>query len=257
MKHLSVLLIILCASFDILAQNQWVGQYEGFLNGDKVILTLQSSGNNVLTGSMKDSGNNYTVSGVYADKNFFGKATESNLGIEFQMESILKGKELNTTLAIDVFGVIQKLTVLFVKKTEVPTKETPKIKEKNPVSNKSRDPRVIGSWTKESNYSSGYGQNDSYGAMNFTETMTFLSDGAMLNGGSNVVISGNSYSGESSSQAANIIEGLYWYTDGNKIYLHVTENNQTQTIALGTYYIENKHMLITGANGIKILLSKK
>jgi len=257
MFRLVILLLTLCISYEIFAQNQWTGQYEGLLNGDKVILTLQLSGKNQLSGSMKDSGNNYNVSGTYSDKNFTGKATEVNLGIEFLMESMLNGSELNTTLAIDVFGVIQKIQVLFFKKTEGSIQVLPKIKGKNPVANKSKDSGVIGSWVKESNYSSGYSQNNSYGAMNFTETMTFLSDGTMLNGGSNVVVSGNNYTGESSSQVANIIEGLFWYTDGNKIYLHITENNQSQTVELGTYFIENKHMLITGTNGIKMLLSKK
>ncbi len=257
MSRLTIVLLTLSFACDILAQNQWVGQYDGFLNGDKIILTLQSSSKNQLSGTMKDSGNNYTVNGTCSGNSFIGKASELNLGIEFQIESLLNGNELNTTLSIDVLGVIQKMQVLFVKKIEGSTPITPKLNGKNPVANKSRDPGVVGSWVKESNYSSGYSQNESYGAMSFNETMTFLSNGSMSNDGSNVIVGGNGYTGKSSLEKASIIEGLFWYTSSNKIYLHITENNKSQTVELGTYYIENRHMLITGSNGIKILLSKK
>ncbi len=116
MKHLSVLLFLFAYVNSAFTQNKWSGQYEGLLNGEKVTLTLQTAGTNQLTGNMKDSENNYNVSGSFVGNKFNGKATEINLGIVFEVESVMNGSNLSTSLAIDVLGTVQRLNVDFVKK---------------------------------------------------------------------------------------------------------------------------------------------
>lgn len=255
MKHLSVLLFLFAYVNSAFTQNKWSGHYEGLLNGEKVTLTLQTAGTNQLTGNMKDSENNYSVRGSFVGNKFNGKATEINLGIVFEVESVMNGSNLSTSLAIDVLGTVQRLNVDFVKKESI-NSTLSNNNLKNPVSNKSRDSRIIGAWSKETNYSSGYGSNGSYGSMNMVEKMEFLSDGRISNGGNNTTVGGSNYFGQSSEQGGNLIEGIYWYTEGNKIFLYLNDKNQAQTVELGSYYLENRHLLITGINGEKLLLSK-
>jgi hypothetical protein len=255
MKLSFLFFVMLTGLVSLAAQVKWAGSYEGMLDRDLVKLTLVTSGKNIVTGTMTDSANKYDVEGTYVGNTFTGTATEKNLGLTFGMVSILNGNNMPTTLSMDVFGTIEKMEISFTRSTT--GKIASQVSAKNPVTDKKRDPRVVGLWVKESNYSSGYGFNDSYGAMNVTEKMAFLADGTMAEGGSQANISGSNYSGSSSSDQNKIIEGLHWYTDNQKIYLVVTQNGQTQTVEMGKYYIENNNMLITGTTGEKLLLSKR
>ena len=114
---------------------------------------------------------------------------------------------------------------------------------------------MIGTWTKEELYQSGYG--DAYMGAGTSQSMTFLQGGRMAEAGSSSYISGSDYNGQSSDDGGGVIPGVIWYTIGNQLYMQGTENGRTQTVHLGKYYIENNNMLITGTNGEKILLTKK
>lgn len=253
MQTSSFAILFVLAIVNLSGQNTLTGVYEGKFNGDNITLTLELTGKKDVSGKMKDSANSYDLTGIYQENTLKGVITEKKLGLTFEIDAELKDNELLATLSLDVFGTIEKMEIQLFR---VGYKKRDN-QIKNPVSGKSRDNQVSGVWVKESNYSSGYGSNGSYGSMSSSESMVFLSDGRMSDGGSQTVIGGNNYTGESTRQAGNIIPGLFWYTENNKIFLFITENNQTQTVELGKYYIENNHMLITAGNGEKLLLTKK
>ena len=259
MKLLLVLFFMMTGLVILYAQNNWAGTYEGMLDRDLVKLTLTVSGKNTIKGTMTDSANKYDVEGSFTDNTLTGTVHEKSLGLLFDMVSILKGNQLQTTLSMDLLGTTEKMEISFHRSGMInKSPETPQGNVKNPVSDKKRDPQVIGLWVKESNYNSGYGLNDTYAAMSVSENMEFRADGSMSEGPSQAQVSGSNYSGMSASQGKkNTIEGLHWYTDNQKIYLVVTQNGQSQTVELGKYYIENNNMLITGTNGEKLLLSKR
>lgn len=250
---------ILCCSVNLIVAQTFTGSYNGLLNGEKVSLTLENAGGNALKGEMKDSENTYVVNATTTRNTIKGNAVEKVWGIEFELDGVLNGDQLNTTLTIDVLGFKQGMEVLFKKNQSTqPTQTTkPTGQLTNPTLSKSRDKNVAGVWVKESNYSSGYGFNDSYGSMSSREAMVFLADGRMADGGSSTVIGGSNYSGKSSDQGGNIIDGVFWYTENSRLFLNITQDGQTQNVELGRYYIENGRMLITAANGEKLLLTKQ
>ena len=238
------------------SQNPFIGNYTGVFNGDNVSLKLESAGNNLIKGSMKDSHTNYTISASFDGKKLTGIANENTLGLQFKMTSILKENILSTVFIYELFGLQEKMEVEFVKLNSVSktkTNSTPT----TIISNKSRDSRLIGTWVKEQNYSSGYGSNGTYGSMSTRESMVFNQDGTMSDGGSSTVIGGNNYSGTSSSNGGNVVAGLIWRTENSKIFLKITQDGKTQELELGKYFIENGRMLITASNGEKLLLTKQ
>lgn len=249
-----IYLFILISPFIVFGQQQFAGSYEGTLNGDRIELTLTEIGKGKFSGKMTDSANRYDVSGTADASSFRGKAIEKNLGITFDMVATNDGNSMPTTLSIDVFGEIQKMEIQF-KRVGSKTSETNNSKVINPVASKTKDSRVVGTWVKESNYSSGYG--DAYGSMSVSERMEFLPDGTMAEGGSQAVVGGSNYTGTSTSSQKKILEGVFWYTENQKIFLFITQGGQSQTSELGKYFIENNKMLITGSNGQKLLLSKR
>lgn len=255
MKISMIILLLVKVLMPISAQIIWAGSYEGVLDRDQVKLSLVISGKNTITGTMTDSANKYDVEGTFKGNTFTGNAQEKNLGLTFEMVSILNGNNMQTTLTLDVFGTKEKMEIAFTRIGN--SNNLTQKRDKNPVADKKRDPLVVGLWVKESNYNSGYGFNDSYAAMSVSEKMEFLANGSMSDGGSQAQISGSNYSGSSSSDQKKIIEGLLWYTENQKIYLLFTQNGQSQTVELGKYFIEGKNMIITGSNGVKLLLSKR
>ncbi len=237
------------------AQNVFVGTYEGIFNGDNISLTLISNGANNVVGNMQDSQNKYDVSGTTNNNTFSGQAIEIKLGIQFAMSGTLQSNVFNAILTFDYLGEKHDMNVVFnKKKTRNQAESTNKTVG---IPNKPRDGNVVGTWVKESNYSSGYSSNGSYGAMSSRESLVFYADGSMADGGSSTVVGGSNFSGSSSGAGSGVVPGLYWWTENSKIYLHITEGGKSQQLELGRYYIENGRMLITGANGEKILLTKQ
>jgi hypothetical protein len=235
-------------------QNSFIGNYEGFFNGDNVSMVLESAGPNLLKGSMNDNHNHYIISATFSKNKLSGMANEATLGIELKMYSVLENNILSTEFVIDILGVQDKMQIEFVKTSLENKSFSNPIKAKN---SSLRDSRVVGIWVKEQNYSSGYGSNGTYGSMSSRESMVFNQDGTMSEGENSTVIGGNNYSGTSSSNGGNVVAGLIWRTDNSKIFLMITQDGKTQEVELGKYYIENGRMLITGTNGEKLLLTKQ
>jgi hypothetical protein len=247
--------LFICFCHYIQAQSGFVGSYQGVFNGDQVTLTLIGGANNKLTGKMQDSQNIYDVSGLASKNIFTGQAVEKNIGITFDLSGALEGDKLNMILSFEFLGEKQNMDVVFNKIKTSDTKTN--TFKSNVVSSKTRDAKVVGTWIKESNYSSGYSSMGSYGAMNTRESMMFFADGSMSDGGSTTVVGGDNFSGSSSGGGKGIIPGLYWWTENNKIFLNISENGKSQDLELGKYYIENGRMLITASNGEKMLLTKQ
>jgi hypothetical protein len=92
---------------------------------------------------------------------------------------------------------------------------------------------------------------------NFSQSVIFLADGGVVDGGSSARMSGSNYSGKSSEGGSyQAVPGLIWYTKDSQIYFTYTQDGKSQTGSLGKYYIENNNMLVTLANGSKVLFSK-
>jgi hypothetical protein len=120
----------------------------------------------------------------------------------------------------------------------------------NPVAAKQHDQALVGSWTSQSNYNSGgYGQ----GSMSSESTLILLADGRVADGGSRTVVGGSGWSGSSGGAATGVVDGVYWFTENKKLYLQAVQNGKTEVQALGKYYMENNHLLITAENGGKVL----
>lgn len=254
LKYICIILLVLGNLHFIAAQFSFTGNYDGVFNGDQVSLTLIPNEGNQWSGTMQDSQNKYDVTGQTQNNTFSGIAVEANLGITFRMSGVLNEDILNLVLTFDYLGEKHSMDVIFTKRKNGDS--TQQNNDLNiPV--KTRDQNVIGTWVKESNYSTGYASNGSYGAMSTRESMVFYADGAMGDGGSSTTVGGSNFSGSSSGAGTGKIPGLYWWTEQNKILLHITENGKSQQLELGRYYIENGRMLITGTNGEKILLTKQ
>lgn len=120
----------------------------------------------------------------------------------------------------------------------------------NSVAAKQHDQALVGSWTSQSNYNSGgYGQ----GSMSSESTLILLADGRVADGGSRTVVGGSGWSGSSGGAATGVVDGVYWFTENKKLYLQAVQNGKTEVQALGKYYMENNHLLITAENGSKVL----
>jgi hypothetical protein len=226
------------------------GQYTGTYNNDPVVLLLSTTAANTYAGTMSDGTLNYQVSATGAGNTLKGTCSEPTLGMNLDLTGILSGNNLQLSLSI-LGSTIQ---VALVKAgSPATTKPATKPAAKPIAANTSHDPALVGRWTKQTNYNSGYGQS---GSMSTEEQMIFYEDGRLADGGSRTVTSGSDWSGSNSSEGSGVLPGVFWYSKQQQIYLEVTENGKTQTVPLGKYYIENNNMLITGQNGTKMLFYK-
>jgi len=211
-------------------------------------------------GTMTDSHQKYSLNLELANgKNVTGTAKEYSMGLQFEVEGIIDGDRLPLTFRFTLGDKTDQMKIDFVREgSELPASTgTGHVSQDAPdLPKDATHPRdLIGTWTKEELYNSGYG--DNYMGAGFSESMSFLSDGQLSEGSSSATMSGSNYSGQSTGQGTGIIPGVKWYTIGNQLYMQVTENGQTQQVHLGKYYVENGNMLITGTNGEKILLKKQ
>lgn len=229
------------------------GHYTGFFNGDNISLTLQPPSGNAYAGTMKDSYQTYTVSLERHGSQVVGTATESSMGLVFQVKGSIVENQLNLNFQIVVEGTKAEMDIVFTKAGTSSAGGAAQLSPQLPA-NAEHPTALVGTWTKEELYQSGYG--DNYMGGGFSQSMTLLANGQVAEGGSNAYISGSNYSGQSSGTANGVIAGVLWYTQGNQIYLLVTEKGVTQTYHLGRYYIEGQSLLITGTNGEKILMQR-
>lgn len=230
------------------------GNYTGFYNGDNISLVLVSPTANVYTGTMNDSYQTYAMQLTMNGRTLTGTATESSMGLVFQVKGNAPENQLNLNFQIVIEGTKAEMDIAFTKQGKVSAGNAASQSTMQLPANAEHPAALIGTWTKEELYQSGYG--DNYMGGGFSQSMTFLANGQVAEGGSNAYISGSNYSGQSSGTANGVVAGVLWYTQGNQLYLLVTENGVTQAIHLGKYYIEGQNMLITGTNGEKILMNR-
>lgn len=245
MKYSLLILVALAFVYPMDAQD-FSGQYTGTYNNDPVVLLLSTTAANTYAGTMSDGTLNYQVSATGAGNTLKGTCTEPTLGMNLDLTGILSGNNLQLSLSI-LGSTIQVALV------KAGSPATTKPAAKPLAANASHDPALVGRWTKQTNYNSGYGQS---GSMSTEEQMMFYEDGRLADGGSRTVTSGSDWSGSNSSEGAGVLPGVFWYSKQQQIYLEVTENGKTQTVLLGKYYIENNNMLITGQDGTKMLFYK-
>lgn len=253
----ATLLIVLLMSVAGL-HAQWAGTYHGTVNGDAVVMNLQQTGTTI-SGDMKDSQQTYTISGTVNGNSFTGTATENTYAIQFGLTAEKANAILNCQLIIEMNGeraevpfTVEKAGEASVEQTAATTETIP---EKIPFPADATFPTALqGKWTKSETYNSGYG--DNYMGSTFSQSMTFFADGSISDGGSSATMSGSDYSGQSSDSGSGKLPGVGWYAKKNNLYLIAFAEGKWQSVLLGTWYTENNHLLITGANGDKQLFGR-
>lgn len=244
MHKLSLFLLLNAVAATIAAQD-FSGTYSGMYNGDPVALVLTAAGQNAYSGTMNDSHLTYTIAATATGKNLKGTCSEQSLGLSLELTGVLSG----VTLALQLNLMGSAIAFDLQKAGAQPTTVA---RQPALPADAQHDPALVGRWTHQSNYNSGYGQ----GSMSSENVMIFLADGRLVDGGSRTVTSGSDWSGTSSSDAAGVIEGMRWHTKQQQLFLQTTTNGKTETQLLGKYYIENNNMLITGQDGTKVLFYK-
>lgn len=255
MKRIIPILFFFFMLMETNAQNPFVGNYYGTLNGDNLSLNLESAGANRLKGKMKDSQQTYQVEAETSGKTLTGTAKENTFGITFQLKGDLVQNQLNMTMTISLLGQTETQNVVFTKQGTVQNNNPNSSNAIKIPTGASRDAALVGKWQQSESYSSGYG--DNFFSGNSISNIIFLEDGSMADGGSQTTMSGSSYYGNSGMSAAKKIPNVAWYTQNQHIFIIAFENGQTQTVDVGKYYIENGKMLITATNGKKVLLTKQ
>ncbi len=226
-----------------LPAQQFAGKYTGAYQGDPVVLQLRAAGANAYTGELNDNHNNYSISATAEGNRLKGQCTETTIGLAMALDGSLADNRLSLSLT---FGATVLTLELEKEAVAVPAKTTAASGKEQ------HDPALVGRWTRQSNYNSGYGQ----GYMSTESAIVLFADGRVADGGSRTVTSGADWSGNASSAGSGVVEGLYWYSDKQQIFLRASQNGKTETQALGRYYIENGNMLITGQDGTKTLWSR-
>jgi hypothetical protein len=235
-------LLIIQLSCTMEAQD-FSGTYQGSLNGDAVTLNLQGK-KNQYAGELNDGSNRYAVEATVQNKILTGTCKEVNLGFSFTMSGAFQGNTL--PLKVTMMGITQEIVL---QKTGTKASTDSREAEGNPSSRKEHDPQLVGTWTRQEQYNSGYGG----GYMSNESSMIFRADGTMADAGSRTMVGGSGFSGHSGSGGGGAIPGLTWHTEGKNLYLTITENGKTQTQLLGRYGFHENAMMITGQDGTKLL----
>ncbi|MFN4147517.1 MAG: hypothetical protein ACK4GN_16950 [Runella sp.] len=234
---------------------QWSGVYEGELNGDKVVVRLTLLNGNKIEGEMKDSHQQFKITGEVNGNRMAGDAIEPSLGLKCVLLGERKNnKSIDFKLITKILGLTSEVPFTVFKKNLAENTPKPNKDPKTSVlPNQNRDTRLVGRWTKSESYNSGYG--DNFMGANFSQVIILFGDGSVADGGSDATISGKNYYGQSKGNSKTV-QGLTWFTKDNQLYFSYTQNGQTQTESVGKYYVEDNKMLITQKNGQKILLTK-
>ena len=256
MKNVLLFSLAFCGH-TIIAQAGWNGTFTGLVNGDNAVMVLKVQGTKV-QGTLKDTYQTFKISGDINGNRLAGDAIEESLGLQTAILGELKGDEAFMKLVVNFLGQTSETPFQLIRQNKsgsaLKAEGTPHKPLVSVPAGGNLDARIVGSWTKNETYNSGYG--DNFMGANFSQTMTFLGDGRLAEGASSASMSGSNYSGRSSGGGNNILEGVVWYTKGKNLYLSIKQNAQTQDVLLGSYYIENGKMLITGQDGTKLLLIK-
>ena len=260
----TILIILAFLVINIHAQSpgqpvKFAGHYSAVLSEATLTLFIEPKSGSSYTGILNDGYQSLNLALELTGGTFEGVATDTSLGVEMGVTGEIKGDQIHFALILDPYGEGEDFEVNF-KRDERASQATNSIIDQSQTnidfpSGATHPQEMLGTWTKEELYQSGYG--DSYMGAGTSQSMTFLSGGRMAEAGSSSYISGSDYSGQSSGEGGGIIPGVTWYTIGNQLYMQGIENGQMQQIHLGKYYVENNNMLITGTNGEKVLLTKK
>lgn len=255
---LSTLLALFC--FDLQAQSvQFAGHYSAMVNGEKITLIIADKAGPSYTGTLHDGYTTLDLKLQLTVNMFEGVASDAAQNVNIGVDGEINGDQLIFYFIVDPYGEEEDEQIIFSR--DVASMTTPNAKSASAAgvivfpSGATHPTEMIGTWTKEDLYQSGYG--DAYMGAGTTQSMTFLADGRMADAGSSSHISGGNYSGQSSGQGTGILPDVSWYAIGNQLYLQGIENGQPQNIHLGKFYIEGNNMLITGNNGEKVLLTKR
>lgn len=224
------------------------GIYIGEINGATATLTLKKQTQTTYSGTMQDGYQNYVVSTQIDNNCMKGNAMETSLNIEILISGCFKNNQIEIDFDFSKIGVAETQKVLFIKENK-PNNSEVSLKSTN-----ERDLQMVGLWKQEQLYNSGYGSN--YFGGSFTQKIIFYADGSLADGGSQSTISGNDYSGNSTSGRGSKVSGVSWFTKNKHLYIKVFQNGQSQTADAGKYYIEDGKLLITDQNGNKTLLIK-
>ncbi|MCB0647353.1 MAG: hypothetical protein KDC49_11870 [Saprospiraceae bacterium] len=256
MKNILILTLAFY-TFVLSSQAGWTGTFTGQVNGDNAVMVLKVQGTKV-QGTLKDTYQTFKISGDINGNRLAGDAVEESLGLEVGILGELKGDDAFMKLVVVFLGQTSETPFQLRRqnKSGSATKSEPAQQSSiaSTPAGANLDPRIVGTWTKNETYNSGYG--DNFMGANFSQSMTFMGDGRLAEGASSASISGSNYSGKSSGGGSNVLEGVTWYTKGKSLYLRVKQNGQQQDVMLGSYYVENGKMLITGQDGTKLLLIK-
>lgn len=252
---LTLLLFSMITSIGLNAQ--WSGTYYGRVNADDIVMTLEQSGD-IVTGSMQDSYQSFFIEGTVNGQEFIGSATESSLYLEFEFTATKVGNRLHCVLAIGEGDERLENAFTVLKEGESETSgsvsETP-VDADIPFPSGATFPVALqGTWVQNESYNSGYG--DNFMGANFSQSMTFYSDGTLSEGASSASMSGSNYSGQSSGEGSGKLAGVGWYAKQKNLYLIVFNEGSWTSVLLGSWYAENNNLLITGENGNKLLLSR-
>jgi hypothetical protein len=241
------------------SQQSFEGKYNGHMDNDDIHLQLNEDKKNEYSGKMTDSQQNYVVKAKSNGNNLTGTATETQLGLVFKISG--GWQDLKLKLKLEIEGLPDNMEILFEKESQSPDPKQNKPEKKNNQitefkfpKDATHDPMLIGAWTKNENYNSGFG--DNYMGASYSETLVLFENGTVGDGGSQATMSGNNYLGQSES-GFKALPGVFWYNINNQLYISAIQDGKTETQHLGKYYIENNNMLITSTNGNKTLLSRK
>ena len=244
--HLFSLLLLTHAA--ALEAQDFAGIYNGAYNGDPVVLVLSATGTNTYAGTLNDNNLTYEITARSTGKNLKGICAEKSLNLTMELTGVLNGTALSLNLTL--MGAV--IAVELKKAGATPAAPAATAAKAGLPAGAGHDPALVGRWTHQSNYNSGYGQ----GSMSSENVMIFYADGRLADGGSRTVTGGSDWSGTSSGAGSGVVEGVVWYTKGQQLFLQSTTDGKTETQLLGHYFIENNNMLITGQDGTKVLFYK-
>ena len=260
-KRLCWVIVALATYCSAIAQGL-AGTYVGTYEGSPVKLVLQVTAQEV-SGNLHDGVSNFAISG-YAQGNYLvGAATETNSNIQAIVAAELKGNTLDLALTAD--GV-NSLTISLQRTTAAANTppannnaytnngKTPNASSQSVQGNV--EPRLVGTWVRTVNNSSGYGSNSAY----FTTEILFQinADGTFEYGASRSVGGGSDWSYDGSQWSAPEMSGVL-RSDGKNIHVIQAQGQAVPASQqnMGTYYIDGYNMATTSASGVKEYWQKR
>ena len=215
------------------------------------MILIKKTGNEIV-GKLIDGDAQYSISAIAEGTVLQGTANHLAYEIKADITGRLIQNKLSLTLNFNMNGTVN-VAKIELDKVKIINHDYQDTKSRLPVG-AMLDPRLIGKWTKEENYNSGSG-NEFMGA-SFSQSILFNADGTLSEGGRQASISGNDFLGQSKSINNTAVSGVLWYTLNSQIYLIIHQNTSDHEIVLGKYFIEGSNMLISGSNGVKMLMHK-